>query len=87
MHLQKQSSGGVLEKGVLKNLAKFTGKQLCLSLFFNKVVAPRPTALLKKRLWHRCFPVNFAKILRKHFFNRTPPVAASTFSGSETDDT
>ena len=27
--------------------------------------------LLKKSLWHRCFPVNFAKFLR------TPPVAAS----------
>ena len=24
--------------------------------------------LLKKRLWHRCFPVNFAKFLRKPFF-------------------
>ena len=25
------------EKGVLRNLAKFTGKHLCQSLFFNKV--------------------------------------------------
>ena len=25
--------------------------------------------LLKKRLWHRCFPVNFAKLL-KHLFSR-----------------
>ena len=24
--------------------------------------------LLKKRLWHRCFPVNFAKFLRRSFF-------------------
>ena len=23
----------------------------------------RPATLLKKRLWHRCFPVNFAKFL------------------------
>ena len=29
----------------------------------------RPTTLskIKKRLWHRCFPVNFAKFLRKPF--------------------
>ena len=27
----------------------------------------RSAALLKKILWHRCFPVNFAKFLRKHF--------------------
>ena len=26
------------------------------------------TALLKKRLWHSCFPVNFAKFLRTPFF-------------------
>ena len=27
----------------------------------------RPVTLLKKRLWHRCFPVNFAKFLRTPF--------------------
>ena len=27
-----------------------------------------PTTLLKKRLWHRCFPVNFVKFLRTLFF-------------------
>ena len=26
-----------------------------------------PTTLLKKRLWHGCFPVNFAKFLRTPF--------------------
>ena len=30
-------------------------------LLFNKVAGLRPATLLKKRLWHRCFPVNFAK--------------------------
>ena len=34
---KKQSSGGVLSKDVLKKFAKFTGKHLCQSLFFNKV--------------------------------------------------
>ena len=27
-----------------------------------------PATLLKKRLWHRCFPVNFAKFLRTPFW-------------------
>ena len=27
----------------------------------------RPATLLKKRPWHRCFPVNFVKFLRTHF--------------------
>ena len=37
------------------------------SLFFNKVADLRPATLLRKRFWHRCFPVNFAKFLRAHF--------------------
>ena len=32
---------------------------------FNKVAGLRPVALLKKRLWHMYFPVNFVKFLRK----------------------
>ena len=31
---------------------------------FNKVASLSPATLLKKRLWYRCFPVNFAKFLR-----------------------
>ena len=51
------TTGGVL---VLKNFSKFTGKQLC------------PTVtLLRKKLWHRCFPVNFAKFLRAPFLQNT----------------
>ena len=45
------------EKGVLKNFAKFTGKHLCWSLFFNKVPSLRSATLLKKRLQHRCLPL------------------------------
>ena len=58
----------ICKKGFLRNFAKFTGKHLCHSLFFNKVAGLRPATLLKKRLWHRCFPVNFAKLLRTTFF-------------------
>ena len=32
--------------------------------WFNKVAGLRPVTLLKKRLWHRCCPVNFSKFLR-----------------------
>ena len=31
-----------------------------------------PATLLKKRLWHRCFPVNFAKFLGTPFFTEHP---------------
>ena len=57
---------------VVRNFAKFTGKKLCQILFFNKVTGLRPATLFKKILWHRYFPVNFAKFLRTPFY-RTPP--------------
>ena len=53
------------KKGALKKFAKFTRKHLCQSLFFNGV------ALLKMRLWHRCFPVTFARFLRTPFLKNT----------------
>ena len=56
------------KRGVLKSFAKFTGKHLCQSLLFlNKVAGLRTAILLKERLWHRYFPVNFAKFLRTSF--------------------
>ena len=42
-----------VKKGVLKNFIKFRPRNLNL----------RPATLLKKRLWRRCSPVNFAKFL------------------------
>ena len=55
-------------KSVFRNFAKFTWKNLCQGLFFNKVAGLRISTLLKKRLWHRYFHVDFAKSLRTNFF-------------------
>ena len=52
--------------GVLENFEEFTGKHLRQSHFSNKVAGLRLATLWKRRLWHRCFPVNFVK------FSRTP---------------
>ena len=41
-----------------------------------------PATLLEKRLWHKCFPVNFANFINT-FFYRTSPVADSEFSSSK----
>ena len=60
-----------VQKGVIRNFTKFTGKHLCQCLFFNKVAGLRPATLLKKRHWHRCFPVNFVKLLRTIFLQNT----------------
>ena len=69
----KSSRSQMLFKiGVLKNFPIFTGKHLCWSLFFNKVAGLRPRILLKKRLQHSCFPLNFAKFLRTPFYTEQP---------------
>ena len=60
-----------MKKGVLRDFTKFTGKDLCQSLFFNKVAGLTPATLLKKRHWHWCFPVNFVKFLRTPFLQNT----------------
>ena len=43
----------------------------CARVSFLIKLQARPATLLKKRLWHRCFPVNFAKFLRKPFLQNT----------------
>ena len=57
------------KKSVLINFAKFTGKHLCQSLFFNKVASLRPKAcnFIKKETLPQVFLVNFAIFLRTPF--------------------
>ena len=55
---QKQSPGGVLRKRFYLKFRKIRRKTH-LPLF-NKVASLRLANLLKKRLLHRCFPMNFA---------------------------
>ena len=54
-----------LKKGCLRNFTKFIGKHLCQGLFYITAT------LLKKRLWHMYFPVNFVKFLRTTFLQKT----------------
>ena len=72
-NIQKQLSEVSNEKGVPKNFT-FTGKHPCPSLFLNKAVlikARGSATLLIKRLWHRCFCVNFVKLLIIPFSQNT----------------
>ena len=60
-----------VKKGALKNFSKFAEKHLYWSPFFNKVAGLTPATLLKKTLWHKCFPVKFGKFLGTIFFQNT----------------
>ena len=57
-------------KAVNKRGSGYVHLFICSKLSGNKNIYDRglrPATLLKKRLWHRCFPVNFAKFLRTPF--------------------
>ena len=56
--LRSSHSRCFVRKGVLRNFAR---KHLCRVSFSINYF------LLKRRLWHRCFLVNFAKFLRTPF--------------------
>ena len=68
-----------VRKGVPGNFAKFTGKHLCQSLFFNKVAGLRPEAcnFIKKETLAQVFFCKFYEISKNTFSYRTPPAAAS----------
>ena len=53
-----------VKQGALKNFANFTGNNLCWSLFLIKLDI-QCQQLNQRRLWHTCFPVKFAIILKK----------------------
>ena len=56
------------KKGVLKSFLKVTEKQLCQSLFFNKVAGFRPATLLKKETLAQVYSCEFWQIVKKTFF-------------------
>ena len=49
------------KKRALKNFEKITGKHMCQSLFFNKVILAQ------------VFPCEFCKIFQNTFLYRSPP--------------
>ena len=55
-------------KKVFLEISQNSQENTCARVSFLIKLQAWPATLLKKRLWHRCFPVNFAKFLRTPFF-------------------
>ena len=74
-----------VRKGVLRNFAKFTGKHLCQSLFFNKVAGPRPQAcsFIKKETLAQVFSCEFCEISKNTFLTEHLRANASVKVGTE----
>ena len=65
----RQAYLGSYRTSKMERFAKIASNlQQYQSFFFNNVAGLRPATLLKKRLWLRCFPLNFAKFLRTPFY-------------------
>ena len=59
-------------KKVFLEISQNYQEDTCASVsFLNKVAGLRLANLLKKRLWHKCFSVKFAKFLRTPFLQYT----------------
>ena len=61
LNLRSSHWNSSVKKYILRNLANFTGKHLCWSLFLIEMQVFRS---IKNRLQHRCFAVEFTKFLR-----------------------
>ena len=61
------------KKGVLRNFAKFIGKNLCQGLFLNKVACN----FIKKETLVRVFSCEFWEFSKNTFYRWTPLVAAT----------
>ena len=55
-------------KKVFLEISQNSQENTCARVSFLIKLQAAPATLLKKRLWHRCFPVSSAKFLRTPFF-------------------
>ena len=66
-----------VRKGVPRNFAKFAGKHLCQSLFFNKVALIK--LFIKKETRAQVFSFEFCKISKNLFFTEHLWATASKY--------
>ena len=70
MEITEAATVGILCKTLLLKISEYSQEKTCVTVsFFDKVT--KPVTLSKKRLQHKCFPVNKAKILRTPIFKKT----------------
>ena len=63
----KAATRGVLWKKLFLEISQNWQENTGVRASFLIKLQAWPATLLKKRLWHRCFPVNFVKFLRTPF--------------------
>ena len=72
LNRDRRSGRNCSGKKVFLKISQNSQENTCARVFFfNKFAGLRPATLLKKRLWCRCFSVNFAEFLRTPFSQNT----------------
>ena len=59
-------------KKVFLKISQNSHENTCIEVFFNKNAALRIATLLKQRIQHCRFPMNFAKFLKTTFYRTLP---------------
>ena len=54
-------------KKLFLNISQNSQENTCDRVFFLKSCRPWPVTILKKWIWHRCFPVSSEKIFKNTF--------------------
>ena len=67
-HWQKQPFADVLKNNCFEKCLRFHFKTSVVEFLFNTVAGLKAHNFIKKKLRHRCFPLNTAKFLRTTFF-------------------
>ena len=65
-----KARGGVVWKKVILETLQNSQENTCAKVSFL-IKLQGPATLFKKRLWHRCFSVNFTKFLKPPFLQNT----------------
>ena len=79
--IRSSRSQMIFEIGVLE-VWNIHRKTSVLESLFSKVVSLEPWNFIKKKLQHRCFPVNIAKFLRKFYLKNTTGGCFCTLNSS-----
>ena len=72
-HQDIEATTGDALKWEIRNIH---GKVLVLEFLFNKVANLKDSSYIKRRLQHRCFPVNITKVLRTPILEHLPTTAS-----------
>ena len=86
MYILEAATRDVIWENVFLEISQNSQENTCSRVSFNKVAGLRSATLIKKRFWHRCFPVNFAEFLRTYFLQNTSAWLLSYLVTSLFDD-